>query len=164
VRNTVVIVAHAGVVEINGEYMFKDVKCDAGYYSRRGSYQGVEVDFTLYKCSLKNGGFQWFISITPEGKEPGTSADTDFYYASAKPADNLPAPFWLRMNPDPTQVSRDPAPSVSCMRTDITESMEERPTRTRSDSDSDKDSFMMVGDDTEEGEGDDSFDRSGYLE
>jgi hypothetical protein len=119
VRNTRVVVSGAGVREANGEYRFKDMKCDSGYYTRQGQYMRREVTFTLYKCRLRNGGFQWHISITPERDQPGTNADTDLYFARAKPEDKLPPKSWLRMNPDPSNVSRDPAPSASCLITDI---------------------------------------------
>jgi len=174
VRNTVVLVENAGVPEVNGEYHFTDVRFNAGFYTRRGLYNNKEVQFTLYKCSLKNGGFQWFLSITPDGMEPGTSNDQDFYYALAKPQDKLPAIYWLRMNPDPQRISRDPAPSVTCLRPDLHDELPVHgqghghssshhglPPPPRMDdvlpgdsSDSDKDSsYMIVGDDNV----DDSF-------
>ncbi len=173
VRNTVVLVEHAGIPEVNGEYHFTDVRYNAGFYTRRGRYMHKDVQFTLYKCSLKNGGFQWFLSITPDGMEPGTSSDLDFYYAQAKPQDKLPATHWLRMNPDPQRISRDPAPSVTCLRPDLYEdgrgavphahghghNLPVPPARGDDElqydsSDSDKDgNYMMVGDDTV----DDSF-------
>lgn len=92
------ILEQAGNPEINGEYHFVNVKCNAGFYVKKGQYQGQDVRFTLYKCSLRNGGFQWFISITPEGMEPGTSSDLDFYYAIAKPQEILPVSPWATIN------------------------------------------------------------------
>jgi hypothetical protein len=71
VRNTVCKVEGAGVPEVNGEYKFNSLKHDSGFYIRRADYNGKPAKFTLYKCSLSNGGFQWFISITPEDMEPG---------------------------------------------------------------------------------------------
>ncbi len=163
VRNTVVLVENAGVPEVNGEYHFSDVRFNAGYYTRRGLYNHKEVMFTLYKCSLKNGGFQWFLSITPDGMEPGTSSDLDFYYATAKPQDKFPAVHWLRMNPDPQRIARDPPPSVTCFRPDLDEvplhGLPAPPPRVMDDimpgdsSDSDKDSSYLVQD----GDVDDSF-------
>lgn len=163
VSSTIVRVEHGGVHEVNGDYLFNEVRYNAGSYARRGTYRGNEVIYTLYKCSLKNGGYQWFLSITPEGMEPGTTNDIDFYYASAKNSDKLPPSFWMRMNPDPQQHSRDPAPSVNCIFPDEQDNGTAISTGhahtgdavARDSSDSDRDSFMMVGDD---GEGvDDSF-------
>jgi len=119
IRNTVVLVTHAGVPECNGEYTFHSVRYHAGFYARKGVYRGKEELFTLYKCSLNSGGYQWFLSITPEGMEPGTKHDIDFYYAHAKPQDRFPATIWFRMNPDPVKCSRDPPPTMQFIRTDL---------------------------------------------
>ena len=81
-----------------------------GYYYRIGFHNGSEVIFTLYKCSMKDGGFQWFISITPQSKEPGTTDDIDFYYAQSKGFDILPPKDWRRMD---AQHVLEPAPIVT---------------------------------------------------
>ncbi len=124
----------AGVAEVNGEYYFRDIKCNAGYYCKRGIYDDKECNFTLYKCSLRNGGYQWFMSITPEDHEPGTSKDIDFYYAQAKLQDTMPPKIWNRLTGDHT---RDPAPRVKLI----------YPTNDY-DSDSDKESSVKVTDET----------------
>lgn len=80
IRGTTVRVEGAGAAHVNGDYTFDAVKCNAGYYSRTDGGN----KYTLYKCSLQNGGYQWFLSITPPGMEPGTKNDIDFYFASAK--------------------------------------------------------------------------------
>lgn len=82
-----------------------------GYYYHIGIYNGEEVNFTLYKCSMKNGGYRWFLSITPFGKEPGTADDTDFYFAYSQGFEILPPNDWKRLESD--YVS-DPAPNVTC--------------------------------------------------
>ena len=145
----------AGVPEINGDYHFTELKNHAGYYSRTGPYRDKEmVKYTLYKCSLRNGGFQWFISITPDNLEPGTTHDIDFYYATAKVQDYLPPMQWLKLS---AQQSRDPPPKVTFIRkepvTEEEESSEETtntlvdPPFAPNDSDSDRDSLQMVSDD-----------------
>lgn len=116
IRSSVIVVDGAGVPEINGTYRFKDIRCNAGYYSRVGQFEGKSANFTLYKCSLKSGGFQWFLSITPEGASPGTTNDIDFYFAASSPQDRLPSQFWSRMQP--SSVSKDPPPRVQCVRDD----------------------------------------------
>lgn len=147
ISNTVVRIERAGVPEVNGDYLFREIRFNAGFFARRGVYRGAEVTFTLYKCSLKNGGYQWFLSITPDGKEPGTVEDIDFYYALAKATDKLPNVQWIRMNPDPHHYSRDPAPTVTCMLADQADDAVEAVAQPvggnqAESSDSDRDSFI----------------------
>lgn len=149
-RNTVVILENAGVPEVNGEYNFVDLKNHAGYYSRTGVYRdNVTSKFTLYKCSLRNGGFQWFISITPDNMEPGTTSDIDFYYAPAKAHDYLPPTQWLKLNSTHT---RDPAPKVRLVRKPLPDGDEiiDEPTDSNleNDSDSDGKEFDQILDDS----------------
>ena len=63
----------AGLPCTNGVYKFVQFKNNAGYFNRIGEWEGKKVNFTLYKCTVNNGGFQWFISITPDGSEPGAN-------------------------------------------------------------------------------------------
>ena len=84
VSHTTVEVSKGIRPEVNGIYNFVAFKQNAGYYSRLGSYDGNPALFTLYKCTVNNGGYQWFISVTPEGLEPGTNRDVDFYFSHAK--------------------------------------------------------------------------------
>ena len=115
IRNHIIRVEGAGVPEVNGDYLFKDVMQNAGYYHRRGEYMGkTDVLFTMYKCSLSNGGFQWFISMTPEDCEPGTKNDTDFYWSTAK-NEKLPPNMWQKLNSTHCQ---DPPPRISYIQTD----------------------------------------------
>jgi hypothetical protein len=184
VRNTVVVVETAGVPEVNGEYFFVDIKNNAGFYARTAVYREKEVRFTLYKCSLRNGGFQWFISITPDNNEPGTTNDIDFYYAIAKTHDYLPPSQWSKLTVAHT---RDPCPKLRLVRKPVAEDTEEdvegpsvvesenkeqqldesgvfnmnsfnssfNSIENGNDSDSDKESLMMVADET--GLNDESF-------
>jgi hypothetical protein len=169
-------VESAGVPEVNGEYLFVDIKNNAGFYARTGVYREKEVRFTLYKCSLRNGGFQWFISITPDNNEPGTTNDVDFYFALSKSHDYLPPSQWSKLNVTHT---RDPCPKLRLVRKPVTEDSEEElvasgvgednkeqqleestvfntssfnssfnSIENGNDSDSDKESLMMVADET----------------
>ena len=77
-RETVVVVTGAGVPEVNGEYSFRCTIYGAGCFQKIGTYMGQPANFTIYKWKMKNKDHHWFISKTPEGKEPGTE-DIDFY-------------------------------------------------------------------------------------
>jgi hypothetical protein len=111
-RGSTVRVENAGVPEVSGLYTFVNIKCNAGFYCKRDVYEGRDVRFTLYKCSVNNGGFQWFISITPEGCEPGTTKDTDFYFAYAKNEvyGNVLPP--RQFNPLQANQGKEPGPAV----------------------------------------------------
>jgi hypothetical protein len=93
-RGTTVVLEGAGVPEVDGEYAFVSIKHGGGYYGREGTYQGQPARFTLYKCNLKNGDYQWFLCITPGNEDPGSFGDVDFYYEPAKLADKLPPLMW----------------------------------------------------------------------
>ena len=113
VRNTRVIVEGAGAEEVNGEYTYKGIKFYSGLFTRAGVYEDKPVTFTLYKCNVHSNGYQWFISITPEGQQPGTNHDTDFYYALCKASmELLPPVTWGTLQVP--AVSKSPAPTVRC--------------------------------------------------
>jgi hypothetical protein len=38
----------------------------------------------IYKCVIKSGATQWFLSIVEEGSEPGSTKDIDFYFATSE--------------------------------------------------------------------------------
>ena len=108
VSHTTVEVSKGIRPEVNGIYNFVAFKQNAGYYSRLGSYDGNPALFTLYKCTVNNGGYQWFISVTPEGLEPGTNRDVDFYFSHAKSefyGNHLPPKTFGPLNP---QVDKQP--------------------------------------------------------
>lgn len=113
VRNTRVIVEGAGTKEVNGVYTYKGLKFNAGMFTRSGVFEDKDVTFTLYKCNVMQNGFQWFISITPDGLEPGSKNDIDFYYALCKAGVELlpPASWGTLQNP---ALSKVPAPLVRC--------------------------------------------------
>ncbi len=113
VRNTVINLSDAGMPEVNGDYYFVNLKCNGGYYARNGTYDRKPARFTLYKCNLNQGGYQWFISLTPAGAEPGTAKDIDFYYAPGKLIEKLPPVNWFRVGNN-----RDPPPMVLHTRVD----------------------------------------------
>jgi hypothetical protein len=111
IKTSFVTVEGAGSAEVNGRYEFHAFKHNAGVYKREGIFQNKPVNFLLYKCPVQNNGSQWFISITPEGNEPGTRHDIDFYYALPKRFDDLFPPInWAIMNNNIN--SKLPVPSV----------------------------------------------------
>lgn len=86
VRNIVVTVRGAGSQQVDGQYVFDKMKCGAGSYVKLeepGGNTGAAGRYMLYKCSMQQGGFNWFMSWTPEGKEPGTNKDVDYYCVKA---------------------------------------------------------------------------------
>jgi hypothetical protein len=112
-RETVVVVTGAGVQEVNGEYHFRGTNYGAGSYQKIGTYMGKPACFTIYKWKMKNRDHHWFISKTPEGKDPGME-DIDFYSVlfderSREPL--FPPKKWdVRSN---DQYSKAPAPTVT---------------------------------------------------
>lgn len=91
-RQSSVTVQDAGVSEVNGQYIFTSILNDSGHYSKKCIFQGKQVTFHLYKCSMNNGQYNWYISITPENLVPGTTKDVDFYNAGGYrvPNDRFP--------------------------------------------------------------------------
>lgn len=110
VCNSTVVLSNAGTAEVNGEYKFVGFKANAGSYERYTTYNGKESRFVLYKCSLRNGGYQWFLSITPPDQEPGTNQDIDFYFTHSKHGDYLPPLTWYCLQNASYGV--DPAPKI----------------------------------------------------
>lgn len=103
-------VRDAGIVEVNGLYKFVDIMQDAGYFARESTYLGKPVRFTLYKCHVNTGQYQWFISITPENSNPGTSNDIDFYIANGHrgASDRYPPKLWSPVNNNRVNAGRAP--------------------------------------------------------
>eukprot|EP01034_Spumella_vulgaris_P035400 gene35400-43649_t len=158
VTRTMVVVEGAGKIEVNGDYSFVTLKNNAGSFERRVEIDGRPVRFTLYKCSLKNGGFQWFLSLTPDGVEPGTSQDVDYYYAIAKNQDKLPGALWSCLT---ASQSLDPPPRVECIRLDalVMASAVTGDDLSSSDDEEDTDRSAAEGEEGDDDEGDvDSLD------
>eukprot|EP01033_Poteriospumella_lacustris_P000104 gene104-67_t len=157
VRGSRVVVSGAGTAEVNGEYIFTGFRANAGSYELQSTHQGKNVRYILYKCSLNSGGFQWFISVTPPGREPGTNADIDFYFTHSKHGDFLPPTTWFRLQNSNNGV--DPTPKVEVILADGNTTSTSIPLQPTYDSDSDlEDDEAMVGDDSQyNGVGDSSF-------
>jgi len=114
-RKTMVVVSGAGTPEVNGDYRFKKLNNKAGFYTRRGEYQGREVDFCVFKCKMTCGTFQWFLSIlAPGNSDSDSDDDRDFYEAEAEAKDKLPPSEWTCI-----KLGTEPAPSFSCLLSNI---------------------------------------------
>jgi hypothetical protein len=86
-----VFVEFAGVSDVNGEYKLVDIMHRAGLYERYGPYNDQnDARFVIYKSSMHNGGFQWFLAHTPDGCETGGEEDVDFYFQKATSEDIIP--------------------------------------------------------------------------
>jgi hypothetical protein len=113
-RNHVVRVSGAGVKAVDGDYIFSSIVLGSGLFRRSGIFNDKPVVFCLYKCSVGSVGQQWYISIPPDGAEPGTTQDLDFYCASFAVDMNgsalFPPATWQVVH---NQISRGPAPRVS---------------------------------------------------
>jgi hypothetical protein len=79
-----------------------------GVYTPRGGYDGVMIykkgiywegrrqTVSLFRCIVRGNQKRWYVSFVPEGSEPGTSLDTDYYSApvSADRPDLPPRTGW----------------------------------------------------------------------
>ncbi len=113
-------VSNAGNTDVNGLYL-RDGHCEGVVkYSRFGMFKNKECKFALFKCNVSNNTQHWYISVVPDGREPGSSLDTDFYSASVTAEyENLPpSGGWNKCNeglhPPPTLTfergENEPAP------------------------------------------------------
>lgn len=155
VKTSRVIVDGAGTKEVNGEYTFLTIRANAGFYERTTTFQDKTVRFTLYKCSLRSGGFQWFISITPPGHEPGTNQDIDFYFSHSKHGDYLPPTTWYRLQQ--SQNGAEPAPRVQVVPAEGNDDEDGVDVQDNEDYDSDRDDTDLIGDDAQFSDINDSF-------
>lgn len=82
-RRAVLTVEGAGLIEVNGPYMFSRMFDNAAMFTKTfiNLHKKQSVVFNLYRCRMNDNSHRWYISITPEGKEPGTASDQDFYSA-----------------------------------------------------------------------------------
>lgn len=101
IRVSIVRLAGAGVAAVDGDYTFSKLGVEklAGVYVKDSVVDGRDVRLYLYKCKVTGsggsaGGYQWFVSLPPDGKNPGTKDDRDFYYATANFDSILPASAW----------------------------------------------------------------------
>jgi hypothetical protein len=144
-KSCAIRVSGAGVSAVDGDYHFVKLMQGSGLFKRQGLLSGDHpVTFYLYKCAVGAGGsgaggmHHWYISVAPDGAEPGTAQDVDFYYALCDGSEIngnrlLPPERWHvpsqhhhhynnPMNPPPT---RAPAPTVMLVERDSASLVEE---------------------------------------
>jgi hypothetical protein len=84
-KHTTVQVSGAGEPAVNGNYRFSRLlDHNTALYKRNAVFRNKKVTFQIYRCRMDNQAYQWFISIVPAGREPGTNDDEDFYCKPSK--------------------------------------------------------------------------------
>jgi hypothetical protein len=76
------IVQNCGTPEINGTYIRAGSHDGVSKYTKRCFYDGRLVEFSLFRCKVKDNTRRWYISIVPMNSCPGTTKDIDFYAAA----------------------------------------------------------------------------------
>jgi len=105
-----ILVEGAGLEAINGTYVRDGDFDGAGKYTKKGILNGAQEDISLFRCNVNNNTKHWYLSIVPNGVQPGTNTDIDFY--SAPVNDQMPE---FPPSTDWTKASEGmiPAPSVT---------------------------------------------------
>ena len=114
-KRSVVVIAGAGMWEVDGTYNFHSMFKKCGLFRKQGKLGREAVVYSLYRCAMDNGELRWYISIVPENSEPGSTADIDFYccsvlYEEGSPHDTDPRP--PSANWEAVEAKYEPAPSV----------------------------------------------------
>jgi hypothetical protein len=157
-----VVVSGAGENAVNGKYRFSRLlEHNTALYKKETSFRNKIVVFQIYRCRMDNKAYQWFISIVPAGKQPGTNADEDFYCkpSTFKPhihQDNgftlydagvvdvkPPEGQWLVVTHSRVPKAK-PAPIITWT---VASPLSDDGDNELSDDDSDKDCLAVVGDD-----------------
>ena len=104
-----VIVEGAGLDAVNGSYQRSDTFDNVGKYSMVGTWNGGECVFSLFRCNTSNNTKHWYISIVPDGVQPGTSTDIDFYSAPLSESSPWypPSSGWTK-----SEMGHNPVPAV----------------------------------------------------
>jgi hypothetical protein len=80
--NQEVLIENAGTSMINGVYTPICMYDGAMMYKKGIEWEGRRQTITLFRCIVRGNQKQWYMSFVPEGSEPGTSIDTDYYMAA----------------------------------------------------------------------------------
>lgn len=116
-KKSVVVVSGAGMRNADGVYQFHSMFKSCGLYRKAGKYGNDAVVYSLYRCAMDNGELRWYISIVPDHREPGSTADIDFYcsavsYREGSRNDHDPRP--PASNWEAVDNRYRPAPTVVC--------------------------------------------------
>jgi hypothetical protein len=116
-KKSVVVVSGAGMREVDGIYHFHRMFKNCGLFRKTGKYGSDTVLYSLYRCTMDNGELRWYISIVPDHREPGSTADIDFYcsavaYREGSRHDNDPKP--PTSNWEAVESKYRPAPTIVC--------------------------------------------------
>jgi len=85
-----IVVEGAGTPEVNGTYIQGgEVHEGTPIYHMEGMWEDRKVTFSIYLLD----GESWYISIVPEGKEPGENTDIYFYICDHTSGDRGMIPF-----------------------------------------------------------------------
>jgi hypothetical protein len=109
-RPTYIEVEGAGNPVVNGIYVQEGILEGARRYVRNGVlWNNSRHQFNIFLCNVSNNEKYWYISIVPNGGNPGTSLDIDFYTAPSTESSMTVAATldWTK-----TGEGRDPAPQV----------------------------------------------------
>jgi len=80
--NSVVNVIGAGFTACNGPYTFSHRANEWDFFTKAAFFQNKQVEFSLYRTKMKEGGYRWYISHLFNRDNIG-NRDIDFYYADA---------------------------------------------------------------------------------
>jgi ubiquitin carboxyl-terminal hydrolase 9/24 len=106
---THIIVDGAGNPAVNGTYIQDGAFEQAIRYVRDGIWRTLRYRFFIFLCNVSNNTKHWYISIVPDGVNPGTSSDIDFYTAPITEASLSvpPTTGWAKAGE-----GKDPAPRL----------------------------------------------------
>jgi hypothetical protein len=108
---TVIVVTGTGWAT-DGRYTFAKLFKGAGVFEMKTEYEGRQVQILIMRCQLKNKTLRWFFSIVPEGKNPGTETDIDFYSSQVQSGALPPTTGWVSVKAG----QRQPLPCLSISR------------------------------------------------
>ena len=95
-----VVVFGCGMHVINGDYRCCGTCDDVPMFCKD--------NFIIFRCMISDRTRRWFLSKVPEGVNPGTNQDVDFYTAHANDLDHLPPRNnWVVRNNEAGQIDRE---------------------------------------------------------
>jgi hypothetical protein len=106
--NDTITARGAGFAAVNGSYVRTNNFEDSMRFEKEGIWSNCPHKFAIYACNVSDSTKRWFISIVPHGRNPGTTADVDFYHAPLTRASTTipPTTGWITdregLDPPPT--------------------------------------------------------------